>query len=173
MDTPFHRSVYTRLMSPTKTFLLRLGTATVAVWIHQFGIVVWFLVGQGYDRSTASLVTWAALALLPLTACLIRAGLPEQDGSRFVRVSKALLQAVGCYAAGVLLPGWLIVNAASLGSPFSELWWILGSSSLVLGGIMVRLKAPQERRLRFAFALLVACASGLLLWRTLIFSIIG
>jgi hypothetical protein len=158
-------------MSSTITTILRLSTAAFVVWIHQAGIVVWFMVGQGYDRSTATLVIWASLALIPLTAWLMRAGLAELEGSRVKRTGKALLHAAGLLAAGVLVPGWLVVNAASLGSPFAELWWLLGSSSLILGGILFHLKAPTHRRARFALVLLLGCALGLPLWRALVFSI--
>lgn len=144
---------------------IRLATALLLIWTLQFGIVLWFMIGQGYDRATATQIPWAGVLLLPIFGLLVRSGLPRVDGSRVKKVGIALVQAAGLYLGGVLVPGWVILHGLLLTSPFDELWWMLGASTILIWGLLVMLKSPKDRRTLYAVLLFLGSAAALPGWR--------
>lgn len=145
----------------------RLLSGSLVVILWQFVILFWFLIGQGYDRSTASLVAWGSWALVPLLALLLTTGV-EDIGSRWARYRSGLLRSLALAVLGIWIPAVLVVGLMPLKSPFAELWWMLVGATLVSGSLTLvwqRLRSMPERVL---FALLTAGA--IFGWRQLLFS---
>ncbi len=148
----------------------RLFSGLAIVWLSQFGIILWFMIGQGYDRATAGLVPLGGLALIPLVAWAVRAGLPALEDSTIKRLGMAHGQALALYVFGILVPAWIILRLLALPSPFLELWWMVGASTVILGSLVYYWKTPTYQRAFFALFFLVGCVASLPGWRLLIFS---
>lgn len=159
--------------------LVRLGSALAIVWLGQFGIVLWFMIGQGYDRATADLIPIVGLAMLPIIAWLLRSGLPELKGPRSRRMGRAMLQAAILYAMGLIVPAQVILHGIPFSSPFDELWWMLGSATTVLAAMLIWRKgyldgsARSARGVGFALLLLLGSALSLPGWRVFVFGFFG
>lgn len=113
----------------------RVLTGALLVVLCQFGITVWFMIGQGYDRATANLVPVIAALLIPVLALLMKSGTNVTAGT-WVRYRTSLLGTVLLYGIGVLMPAAFVLHVHAFSSPFDELWWILGGST-VLGSAIV------------------------------------
>lgn len=154
-------------------------SALVLVWVAQFGVVLWFMIGQGYDRATAIMVPWAGLAMLPMWAWLLRIGLPDVAGGSIVRAVRALGHAAALYIAGLIVPAQVTLRGFSLSSPFDELWWVLGSATVILAVGLAWSKGFSRRSMAgprgVPIGLLIVLGSGasVPLWRALIFSFFG
>ena len=141
------------------------GALTVTVW--QFAVLAWFLVGQGYDRSTAWTVAWGSWALVPLIALALMSGV-ERAGSTWLRYLTALVRSAVLAMAGVWGPAVLVVGVINLKSPFSELWWMLVGVTLVSGTLVLSWQGLKSTLERILFVALVGGA--ILGWRQLLFS---
>lgn len=155
--------------TPTSSIASRVLRAIVLLALLQFGVLVWFLIGQGYDRATANLIPQAGVLAVPLLACLLISG-TRSESSWWVRYRSAVLRMAIVYAVGILVPGWVILHLVPFTSPFDELWWILGSVTVVSGGL-----AGWWAGIVWAgWIPLVLMASGALAsalgWRALLFS---
>ena len=143
---------------------LTAGSAVVLLW--QFCIFLWFLVGQGYDRSTASMVIWGSPVLIPLVALLLMTGVDDVV-SRILRYRTALWRSLLLAVTSVWLPVWVIV-ALPLRSPFAEFWWALAWSAVFSAAWIVRWQSLGSAGQRVL--LLGILLAGILGWRTLLFS---
>ena len=110
-----------------------LSTVVLSVLL-QFGVLAWFLVGQGYDRATANLIPQAGVLAVPLLALLLMTGTSASSPGA-ARYRKAVLRMAILYVLGVLVPGLAILHLVPFTSPFDELWWIMGSVTVVCGGL--------------------------------------
>jgi hypothetical protein len=145
----------------------RIATGSLAVLTWQFIILAWFLVGQGYDRSTAMLVAWSSWALVPVVALLLSSGIDDAL-SGWKRHRQALLRSVLLSGIGVWVPAMVVVGLIPIRSPFAELWWTLVGTTLVSGALLVRWQRLASLSERVLFGALVA--AGILGWRQLLFS---
>lgn len=177
-----HREGHAAFVKQSRSISNALGrgvSALVLVWVAQFGVVLWFMIGQGYDRATANLVPWVGLAMLPLWAWLLRIGLPDVAGGRIVRAARALGHAAALYIAGLIVPAQVILHGFSLSSPFDELWWVLGSATVILAVGLAWSKSFSRRSMAgprgVPIGLLIVLGSGasVPLWRAFIFSFFG
>jgi len=148
----------------------RVLTAAVLLWIVQLGIMAWFMVGQGYDRSTAAMLPWFGLLLVPVMAVLMRAGMPPWSPSRSIRMARSVAVAGILYLIGVLVPGWIVTTVMHLDSPFTELWSILTMSTALVVLGLVGHKAPPHLRWHFLAVLILSGAAGWMLVRRIVFS---
>jgi len=152
---------------------MRLLSSLLIVWLSQFGIAVWFMVGQGYDRATAGLVPWVGVVLLPLIAWLMRVGMRAQKDPWARKAGKALVQAAGLYAMGLIVPALVILNLLDLSSPFDELWWMMGCATAILAAILYRLKSPEPKSALFGVLLLLGSVASIPGWRAFVLSFFG
>ena len=150
---------------PVSWIRLFSGALTVAVW--QFAVLAWFLVGQGYDRTTAGMVAWGSWALVPLLAFLLLTGVEVTD-NRWLRYRDAVVRSALLAALGVWIPAILVVAVMPLKSPFAELWWMLAGATLISGTLTARWQRLSSFPERLLFALVIGGA--ILVWRQLLFS---
>ena len=157
----------------------RVFSALAFVWLAQFGIALWFMIGQGYDRATADLVPIAGLGMVPVFAWLLRSGLPNLAGSKAKRIGMAMLYAVALYLIGLIVPAQAVLHGFPFTSPFDELWWLLGSATAVTATILAYTKgwarAAKAGSKGLVMGVLILLGSGVSvpLWRVFVFSFFG
>jgi hypothetical protein len=173
---------YAGSMQPTPSIAnvaRRILSSLVLVWMAQFGIAIWFMIGQGYDRATADLIPIAGMGIVPAFAWLIRAGLPTLEGTTAKRMGKAMIQAATLYLVGVIVPAQAVLRGLSFSSPFDELWWLLGLSSGMLAAYLAFTKGLSHssqagsRCLVISALIILGSGASVLLWRAFVFSFFG
>jgi len=157
----------------------RLISSFSVIAIIQFGVGIWFMVGQGYDRATAGIVLQYAALLIPLGGLVLfyiapfRAAMERWFGERpnlalgylpmtaFVAVVVAL---------GVGVPAFTTFVILEPASPFSELWIFMGGISMALGSLIYFILKPASHQRIFALVFLGLNAIILIGMRMFVFS---
>ena len=156
-----------------------LFTGLLVLSIPLMVVVAWFLYGQGWDRTSAMMVIWRSLLLIPLVAGALcfngsfRSKMELYFGKRASLESAffpMLLFVSGLLLLGIGLPYLIVFVWQDPPSPFEELWMMLGGITVTLGGLIYWVVKPQKHRHWFAISYLVGCLLLLLSLRALIFS---
>ena len=156
---------------------LAVGVGLMAV-VHLV-ILLWFLIGQGYDRTTARLVLQVSVLLIPIGGLVLYFNAAFRDAMERVFGPRERLAAgflpmsaylTGLVLVGIVLPALVVFMLLDPTGPFEELWVVMGSVTVVFGGFIYFILKPVSHRALFALAFLIANAGILLGYRAFLFS---
>ena len=165
--------------SPTLNLSGRLLPGLLLLWASQFGLAIWFMVGQGYDRSTAEIVPVVGVGLMPLMAFAFtfneafRFAIEVVVGakpSRMAAMPAMMVLFLSFFGLCIIGPALVVLKLIQPSGPFSELWLMLGTTTVLLGAAIHVITAPKGKQAFHAFYFLIGAALGLVLVRFFVFS---
>lgn len=165
--------------SPSLNLRGRLLPGLLLLWASQFGLALWFMVGQGYDRATAEIVPVIGLGLLPLMALAFsfneafRYAVERVAGgksSRMALMPAMMVLFLLLFGLCIIAPALVVLRLVQPPGPFDELWLMLGATTVMLGSAIHVMTAPKGKQAFHALFFLIGAAVGLILIRLFVFS---
>jgi len=157
----------------------RLFPGLLLLWTSQFGLALWFMVGQGFDRSTAEIVPVMGIGLLPLMAlafsfneafrCAVER-VAGKKSSRMALMPAMMVLFLLLFGLTILAPALVVLGLLQPPGPFEELWLMLGATTVLLGTAIHVITAPKGKQAFHALFFLIGAAVGLILIRLFVFS---
>ena len=165
-----------------RVFTGRALVAVLLLGLVLFGIAMWFMVGQGYDRATARIVPQAALAIIPVLSAVLYFHSPTRQAMELVFGRRprflggwvaTMAFLFGLLMATVGLAWALVFLVLKPASPFQELWYFLGGTTMLTGGILYAVYAPVAYRALYALSILIGYGAVLVSVRSFILAFFG
>ncbi len=157
----------------------RLLPGMALLWGSQLGLAIWFLVGQGYDRTSAEIVPVIGLGMLPLTAlaysynmafCNFVEQVVGKKPSRLALLPAMMVLFLLFFALCIVGPALIVLKLIQPPGPFEELWLMLAATTVLHGTAIHFLTVPEGRQAFYALSFLIGASLGLILIRILVFS---